>query len=240
VPPRKLTPAEERRKAATVKRVKEEIAHAMQSARRKSSSVDYDRVDHCVETYLQCIPLVKQWKEEGRIIKYRDIEELICHVWLRRDPDPISRQSASRKAARKIAQSKTLTNWLKDKHLSAHVRGLAEQLRTGARRDAAVSRRFLQKDVPKDPQTYLAVAAAEWLLMTIRPYGQPVEPIAITAWKGKEQSTDDPQSYSALVRIATALRFDQPVVRKNCREMLKACEKLCELRNIDIRFQGYD
>jgi hypothetical protein len=228
---RDLTEAEKRRKAATATRVRDEINLAMQSKRRKSLSVDVSGVDRDVETYLCSIPVVKQWKEEGRKITYRDFNELICHTSLGRSHTASERsKSKSKESAQTVAQSKTLTKWIENKDLPADVRELFEQARTRLCHYAApVARKFLEEDVPKEPAKYLvprclAVSAAAWLLIGLRPDDQRKPPIEISSWHRQE-------TYSAFVRIATALHFNQPVTPQHCREMLKICDKFCELRN---------
>jgi hypothetical protein len=214
--------------------VKEEIKHAMQSRRRrKSASVaDDSGVDYCVEIYLRALPKVKDWLAERRKITYRDLHNLLL-LGPDNPPPKRQRQRPKKTSAQKIAGSTTLTNWLQAEDLPAELRAIIERLRTRARRHAAKPRnKYAEKDVPKGPEKYLAVSAAEWILSTLRPYRQPSDPIKATSSKGKGTSTTHrSQTYTALERIATALHFNEPLTPEHCWEMRKLCEKFIWLRN---------
>jgi hypothetical protein len=215
----------------------EEIRRAMDSPRRKSRPVDVTGVDHFIEIYLRSWDLVAQWKGEGRIIKYHDLEfgAHLLHQDGRHLLSPERRHaiSASKKAAQEVVRKQT--KLLENKDLPAKLRASIERLCTDARRYARRDK-FWEEDVPKEPENYLAASAAEAVLGRLQPDGrQYTAPIKATAWKGKRQSTHRPETYSPLVRIAAVLRhFNEPVnaelFPQRCAGMVKACEKLLELR----------
>jgi hypothetical protein len=234
----KLTPAVAARKAATVERVMNEIRLALRSPRRRksSSSVDLSGVEYCVEIYLRALAVVKDWLAERRKITYRDLHELLLIG--PDNPPPIRQRQRSKKTtAQKIAGSTTLTNWLAAEDLEAELRAIIEHLGTRARHYAAKPRnKYAEEEVPKSPERYLAVSAAAWILSTLRPdrkRSEPIkaEPIDVTSYKGKGgRSTQLPETYSPLCRIAAALHWNEPVTPEHCWQMVKVCDKLLELR----------
>jgi hypothetical protein len=176
--------------------------------------------------------VVEQWQRERRKITYHDLDILLREVWRGGDlPSPASRysQSSARKAAQKAVRVQT--KLLQDEDLSATLRTSIEGTLTLARRDARRDKLW-EEDVPKSPERYLAVSAAEWILLSLQPHKRHSKlPIPITSYKGKGgRSTQLPETYSPLIRIATALHWNEPVTPQHCWQMVKVCDKLLELR----------
>jgi hypothetical protein len=173
-----------------------------------------------LESYFRNDVMVAKWKREGRPVRYFDLQHrpMTGHLF-----------KTNTKAAKDAA--KRLEDALRALDAAVSHESLARGLRPGVvfpnytnwieawtrLAHEAATKKLSEKDVPKEPEKFYAAQTAAGLLVG---HGLPVR-----AWKNSKKPLDE-RVYGLLVEVAAAIFFNEPVSRRHCEEMYKACVKV--------------